>query len=493
MPIQKPSSTGGGKIPRGRRHKRNSWDPLAGRGNIGGRGNPAIGFSPTPNSGFQMVNNDPMSIINQIYAGTKKNQVNKKLSKGLPPIAPDIIPPGTGAASRVARVTGSTGSASSIGNGANVGAGRRPSTPSTSLSVNDDGTLARAKNAASIEYNPQIEAVRGLIQQTQNQAQSGIADTTDAYGALQGQIKKEIPGIGSNFDTQQAKIAGLYSQLSGGIDQRYNDTAARDKAEFERLGIQDATPAVMQGQTSDRDFLSQIAKLQGQGVNDALEVEQQGAQNLARNTGYRAGLEGANRASDMRNTLADKILELRTQKTTLKGAKGKSTRELADQYHTEAVSQAERDRAFGLDAAQFQESVTQDRRNFRYTKSQDAVDTELKQAGLGIDAAKVRAAAVKDGKIDLKSLDPQETVAYKANQLVPGSGDRMFAYLQNLINSDPNIRRGVYIKTDASSGRTREQKITPEQFGYLARKHAKVTGLPPGSVQKIATAYWMEH
>jgi hypothetical protein len=67
----------------------------------------------------------------------------------------------------------------------------------------------------------------------------------------------------------------------------------------------------------------------------------------------------------------------------------------------------------------------------------------------------------------------------------------MFAYLQNLINSDKNIRRGFYIRTD-NSGRQQRVPITPQQFGHLARKHAKITGLPAGSVQKIAEAYWNE-
>jgi hypothetical protein len=159
-----------------------------------------------------------------------------------------------------------------------------------------------------------------------------------------------------------------------------------------------------------------------------------------------------------------------------------------DQYTQEARANAEHDRAFGLNAAQFKESVFQDRRNFRQNQ-------EESQASLGLKAAELQqqsaADAAKQQQADYKNLDPQERAAAKADQLVPGSGARMFAYLQNLMNSDKNIRRGFYLK-QTPDGKTIQVKITPEQFGYLAAKQAKVTGLPKGSVQKIATAYWME-
>jgi hypothetical protein len=363
------------------------------------------------------------------------------------------------------------------------GGGQIPSVD-TSLNVDDKGILKRAHNAARIEYNPQIEAVRNLIQSTKSSTQRDITDVQGAYGAVQNQIQSEIPQIGQNFDTQQSKIQQAYDALSQGINQTYDATAARNQAEFERLGIQAALPQTQQGMTSDRDFLSQIAKLQGQGVQDVLETEQQGAQNLARNTGYRVGLEGANRASDLQSALADKILELRTQKGSLRANKARTVRELQDQYRSEAQAQAERDRAFGLDVAQFQEGVRESNRDFRYGREQD-------RANLALGAAKLQAEQAQQSAQDFKDLDPQERAAAKADQLVPGSGDRMFAYLQNLINSDKNIRRGFYIRTD-NSGRQQRVPITPQQFGHLARKHANITGLPAGSVQKIAEAYWNE-
>lgn len=414
----------------------------------------------------------------------------KDLAKGLPPIqstAPSVMPTGTGIANISAIAAASGGIPGNKGvRRARAGAGV-PSVD-TSLNVNDKGILKRARNAAQIEYNPQIDAVRNLIQSTQSGVNRDIKDVQNAYGAVGGQIQAEIPQIGQNYDTQQARIAALYQQLGQGIDQRYNDTAASNAKAFEALGIQAAAPQVNQRQTADRDFLSQLAALQGQGVNDVLEVQQQGAQNLARNTGYRAGLEGANQSTNLQAQLADKLLELRSQKGSLIGNRAKSVRELADQYRTEAVSQAERDRAFGLDAAQFQESV-------RQNNIANAMDDRNFKQGVEMDRAKLVADTYgqqqKQSQVDLRSLDPQERAAYKADQLVPGSGDRMFAYLQNLVNSDPNIRRGFYVK-QTPDGRTQQVRITPQQFGYLARKHAKLTGLPAGSVQKIAEAYWNE-
>jgi hypothetical protein len=268
--------------------------------------------------------------------------------------------------------------------------------------------------------------------------------------------------------------------LTGDIDARYGATQGRNAAEFERLGIQAATPSSGAALTSDRDFLSGIAGLQGAGIQGALELQQQGAAGATQSNANRAGFEGANQQREMRETLAEKILALRTQKGSLVGNKARARRELTDQYHQEAIAQAERDRAFGLDAAQFRESVFQDRRNFRQGQ-------EEFQAGAALDSAKLQ----KQSAADFKSLDPQEHAAAKADQLVPGSGDRMFAYLQQLIRSDKNIRRGFYLK-QTPDGKTIQVKITPEQFGYLAAKQAKLTGLPKGSVQKIATAYWME-
>jgi hypothetical protein len=327
-----------------------------------------------------------------------------------------------------------------------------------------------------------------MIGQTQTEGQQGIQKTGDAYAALQKSIQGQVPGVNKAYDDAQAQQAALYAKLTGGIDERYNATQQRDASEFERLGIQAATPSTGAALTSDRDFLSGIAGLQGAGIQGALELQQRGAADLTQGNANRAGLAGANAQTDMRQELASKILELRSQKTSLKGNKARSRRELMDQYTQEARANAEHDRAFGLDAAQFKESVFQDRRNFRQNQ-------EESQASLGLKAAELQqqsaADAAKQQQADYKNLDPQERAAAKADQLVPGSGARMFAYLQNLMNSDKNIRRGFYLK-QTPDGKTIQVKITPEQFGYLAAKQAKVTGLPKGSVQKIATAYWME-
>lgn len=408
----------------------------------------------------------------------KVEATRAELARGLPPIqnvsAPSVMTPGNGIAG-AGRITRRRGGG--------VAAGGMPSID-TDLDVNTKGIRKRAKNAASMEYNPQIAAVRQMLQSTRKEGRDDIADTSAAYQALQAAIQGQIPGVNKVYDDAQAQQQALYEKLTGDIDARYNATADRNAAEFERLGIQAATPSTGAALTSDRDFLSGIAGLQGAGIQGALELQQRGAAGMTQANANRAGFEGANQQREMRESLAEKILALRTQKGSLVGNKARARRELTDQYHQEAIAQAERDRAFGLDAAQFQESVFQDRRNFRQAQ-------EEAQAGFALDAAKLQQDAAEQSATDFKSLDPQERAAAKAEQLVPGSGDRMFAYLQNLIRSDKNIRRGFYLK-NTPDGRTIQVKITPEQFGYLAAKQAKLTGLPKGSVQKIATAYWME-
>ena len=446
--------------------------------------NSALQRGPIPNADNQQIvagkQKSGMDIINEIYAATKKPD----LAAGLPPIkkpAPGIMTPGSGIAG-AGRI-----SASARGGGRGIAAGKMPHV-NTGLNIDTSDVAKRAQNAAAMEYNPQLDAIRQMIGQTQTEGQRGIQQTGDAYSALQKSIQGQVPGVNKAYDDTQAQQAALYAKLTGDIDARYNATQGRDAAEFERLGIQAATPSTGAALTSDRDFLSGIAGLQGAGIQGALELQQRGAVDLTRGNANRAGLAGANAQTDMRQELASKILELRSQKTSLKGNKARSRRELMDQYTQEARANAERDRAFGLDAAQFQESVFQDRRNFRQNQEESQASLGLKAAELQQSAA---ADAAKQQQVDFKSLDPQERAAAKADQLVPGSGARMFAYLQNLMNSDKNIRRGFYLK-QTPDGKTIQVKITPEQFGYLAAKQAKITGLPKGSVQKIATAYWME-
>lgn len=434
-------------------------------------------------------------IINKIYraAGKSRTQRERREQNAAAPTPPpDIMTPGTGVAG---------GNLPKGAFGSNVKAGKRTRVD-TSLNVDNSDVAKRAKNASAMEYNPQIDAIRNLIQSTKSEGQQGIQKTGQAYGALQNEIQGQLPGVNKSYDDSQAKIAELYKQLTGGIDQRYDATTDRNNAEFERLGIQQAAPQASAALTSDRDFLSSIAGLLGSGANNSLEIMQRSAASATQSNANRAGFEGVNRKTDMRGDLADKLLQLRSQKGELKGNKARSRRELTDQYQQESEAQAERDRAFGLDAAQFRESVKQDRRNFKYNRAQDASAGEINLAKLGLDqqgnqqkavesARKAESDAAKQQATDFKNLDPQERAAYKAEQLTPGSGDKMFALLQSLMNSDKNIRRGMYLKTDKNN-RTIQIKMTPEQFGYLAAKQAKKAGLPRGSVQKIATAYWME-
>jgi hypothetical protein len=488
MPQASPTRNGGGK-PRKRLSKMERAlrriDRLQG-GIVGPTGRDP--FSPNPNSTRENFPADPSEfsmfpknpgadLMRDWFAKAKRNNNKADLAKNLPPIQkpknspPGIMTPGSGIAGAGRR------------SGGGVRAGKMPNID-TDLDVDDKGIFKRAKNAAAMEYNPQIAAIRNMLQSTQREGKDDIKDTGQAYAALQASIQGQLPGVNKVYDDAQAQQQALYAKLTGDIDARYGATQDRNAAEFERLGIQAATPSTGAALTSDRDFLSGIAGLQGAGIQGALELQQQGAAGTTRSNATRAGFEGANQQREMRETLAEKILALRTQKGSLVGNKARARRELTDQYHQEAIAQAERDRAFGLDAAQFRESVFQDRRNFRQGQ-------EEAQAGFALDAAKLQQDAQEQSAADFKSLDPQERAAAKADQLVPGSGARMFAYLQNLIRSDKNIRRGFYLK-QTPDGKTIQVKITPEQFGYLAAKQAKLTGLPKGSVQKIATAYWME-
>jgi len=527
---------------------------------------------------------------------TKKSSLKDKLREGLPPkgngVAPGVISPGTGlgGAAAIAKILRNTGAGHKVNAGGNIAAetgvragvnvrpginvkaggnideeinvsagGRIPSVD-TSLDVNNKGSARRAYNAAAVEYNPQLDAIRTLVAQTQNQGQRGIQQTDDAYDSLQAGLQRDVPRINNNFDASQAKTSAIYDALNTQIQDQYGGTAARDTAEFERLGISQANP-VLQGQTADRDFLSKIAALQGQSANDSSELLQSGAAGLARNNAAMAGFAGANAQTDQRNNLADELLKLRSQKTSVEEAKGKSIRELTDQYKDEETAQAERTRAFELDAEQFRESVRTDRRdfkygretnerdfaanqetdqrNFRYGKQTDQRDfrygkqtderdfrygkqtdernfaanqetdrrnfisnqrtdrrdfrygRKMDEVKVAMDSAALQAAGSEVPETDWDSLDPAETAAAKADQLVPGSGDRMFAYLQNLIRSNKDIQRGFYLKDDGT-GKKIQVKMTAEKFGTLAANNAKIAGLPKGSVQKIASTYWSE-
>lgn len=416
--------------------------------------------------------------------------------RNLPPItnpnkAPDVMTPGTGVGnlSRLLRNRG--GGKNKGGKGGKNKGGRAPAVDQN-LDVNNKGLLKRAKNSAALEYNPQIEAIRNTIQSTQSEGKEAISETGNMYNALAAALGQQVAPINQRFDSSQDKIAGIYGNLSSGIDERYNATTAANQAEFERLGIADVAPRRNAGLVSDRDFLSNIAKLQGQGVNDALEIQQQGAVNLTRNTQNRARMGGINRIDDLRDTLADRLLGLRGEKTGLQGSKSRSVRELQDQYKQEAVAQAERDRAFGLDAAQFQESIKQNRVTNQLNRDQFRWGKQTDKAGMAMDLQQLQTEAAGGGAVDRKSLSPIERAAYDAEQYTPGGGDRAIALIQQLARNK-DVRRGFIMKPDrADPTRSNKIPITPEQFGYLVAKNAKRAGLPKGSLQAIATAYWRD-
>lgn len=392
-------------------------------------------------------------------------------ASGLPP---NIMPTGTGVVGL--NITGSLPSG-----------GKVPAVE-TSLKVNDKNIFARAKNAAGIEYDPQIDAIKSLISSTDKKGQAGISDTGSAYDALSRATAAGVGGVNKRYDDAQAAIAAMTAKLSGGIDQRYNDTASRSAEEFQRLGIQDATPTVQKGMTSDRDFLAELSKLQGAGTNNVLEMQQQGAVNLQQNSAMRTGMEGANRTADMRNSLAEKLLQLNQQQGSMVGTKAKAIRELSEKYRDEQIAQAERDRAFKLDAQQFQESTRQNNISNSMRNREFNWGMETDKANMAMKAAEMNAPA----PVDIKSLDPAERAAYKYEQLQPGHGERAIAFLQKVINSDVNIRRGYYSKMDKNTGKEIKSPMTPERFGHIVRNRSKGTKLDPGSIQKIAALYWKE-
>lgn len=370
----------------------------------------------------------------------------------------------------------------------------------------------RAQTSANLEYDPQIAAVKALVQSQTAKANDNQSAISKLYSALTDKITGQAPEIKQNYATAESGVDSRTADVTKAIDDRYNATAARNANAFEALGIDQATPQVSQRGLQDRDFIASMLAAQGQGTKNVLDIQEHGATDLNRAQGNMAAGEGANRQADIRSQLADQLFSLGSQENSLGASKQSAIAKLIDQYKSEDFRNnlqvagmhqnvADSNASILAQLAGMHQNVANTNASIRQQNAGRQMDAQqqnaalqMQAANLGLDTAKFRASMAQTPSVDRSKLNPTQALAYDADQLAPGKGSNYVSLLQSLIKSDKRFLDGRildgYKKDYSGNPVPTYRKTTANGFAAVAARKAKAAGLNPSYTQQLAMQYW---
>ena len=204
----------------------------------------------------------------------------------------------------------------------------------------DTGELrSQASAQAQGIYGPQVQALRDLMQRSEQEAAKNKVEIGRMFAALSSGIRADIPRIEENTKRGKADIQKDVNAERGTTENLYKSIEKEQTDEMERLGIQAAAPDVIPGQNKDRAFFDQLARTQGRQTQDYLDIIGQGSEEFTRQGAQLANLEGTQRKADVGTQLSDILFGYRQNITQLKGQKAAAVQEIYNQL-AQGASQA---------------------------------------------------------------------------------------------------------------------------------------------------------
>ena len=300
-------------------------------------------------------------------------------------------------------------------------------------------------------YNPQIDNVNNSyaiadadLERRYNEGQAKLAAM---YGASQQGILGREGQVAGNFDQGISQINQQSDAAGEAIGKTYDDSAARSAAIMQMLGVQEAAPDALAGNTEDRAMnMSAVDRDQAAMVN-GMEKSKVGAVNYNTQAANIVGLEGSNRGSDL---LSDFISQQNEQQAAKMAALAAIT--------------GQRDSAL-LSSQQSSDDTSMERMKDAIGWAREDDENAATNYGQGFPEP----AAAPKGPPDSPYAT---TYATAMQQLGPQGADKAMSVIQQLGAGDP--------------------AMTQTQFMNQAVTIARQMGIPPNVMANIASQWYSQ-
>lgn len=182
-------------------------------------------------------------------------------------------------------------------------------TPLSYSGPSNEDLQARANTMASAQFDPQIEAIRRAMGETQTRAGASDVKLEQLYGALAGAYEQDVPKVEATYQNALNETAAQQQALQQALSADYGARTTAIDQLAASLGQEEAAAAGNEQIRNDQAFIqnlqNQMAASQQNALNQMQAVNttytQQGA-NLARS-------EGTNRRSDLASELESYLRE----------------------------------------------------------------------------------------------------------------------------------------------------------------------------------------
>lgn len=173
-----------------------------------------------------------------------------------------------------------------------------------------------AEAVAAAQYDPQIEAIRRMISETQGRAERNKGEIGSMYQALSQAYEADVPKVQQMYDNAQIDAINRQKALQDALSADYQARQQSVNQEAAALGQGAAAQEAIQPIQNDQAFLQNLANTVSEQTNSNLGLLENANVAYTQQGGRLAGLEGSNRQADLMAQLEDYI---RSQEGNIQG------------------------------------------------------------------------------------------------------------------------------------------------------------------------------
>ena len=320
----------------------------------------------------------------------------------------------------------------------------------------------QARKQASLQFDPEIEALIGERSATKSRAGKNKRRLTSLYGGLADDYLADVKT--SKKQTKEAKNAEsqAFKQLQKDLAGQYSAQLEAQSKELSDLGVEAALGEATKGQKEDQSFLANLNATESAAQQRAIDLSgladasyYQKGSNIARH-------EGTEAVTDLMSRLEDYLRQTGTQLSSLRGQKASAIEQLVNSMQTNQSNQASQfeQNRWGrlMQVAQLQRALTNDQIAQMGAGAQQKVPSRGLEGALGI-----------------------------LNQSLGGNDGNASSALMNLLQSQ-EFREGRF-----ESKNKQIVEMTPNNAAYLARQYAsknKLSAQETDALIKAVYAYY---
>ena len=197
-----------------------------------------------------------------------------------------------------------------------------------------------AESQVGAQFDPMIALLKQQMGQKQATGKRSMGEARDMYNALSSDFLGQIPELTQQFAAEDKETNSRYDSAQSQLQQMYGDQSKQQDAVLKQLGIAAAAPeAAAQANTDQKYFQGQMETDQQASLN-ALNEQQQAAQNYQQQLGDTTKIAGENTAQDIRQQLADYMDQANTQMGGLQSQRGAALATLLQQMQGQDADNA---------------------------------------------------------------------------------------------------------------------------------------------------------